>query len=69
MAKKNRTIEESRHLDDGTTVIPISQGMSVVVDTVDFDKVKNYTWYFSDSTGYGAVKATTRTSTYKILKY
>lgn len=46
----SRTIDDSIHRDDGTTLIPLTQGMWAVIDTKDFDLVKYYTWSASKGT-------------------
>lgn len=66
--KLNRTLTESTHLADGTTIIPLTNNKIAIIDTEDFDKVKNYTWYYQNTAGYYSIKATTRDSNYKTIK-
>jgi hypothetical protein len=48
-AKLSRTLELSIHRSDGTTLIPLFGGLHTIIDSVDFDLVKDYTWTASTS--------------------
>lgn len=48
MHPKNNT---AKHLQDGTSLIPLSRGKWATIDTSDFEVVANYSWSVGDQGG------------------